>query len=64
MKPCLHIVDITAGDLPLFQVNPQISGSTRPSAVEAALAALTPDDLSPREALENIYRLKKIADET
>jgi DNA mismatch repair protein MutS len=32
-----------------------------PSAVEAAVAALDPDALSPREALDALYRLKKLA---
>jgi DNA mismatch repair protein MutS len=30
------------------------------SAVEAAVAALNPDNLSPREALEALYQLKKL----
>jgi DNA mismatch repair protein MutS len=29
--------------------------------VQAALAALDPDTLSPREALEALYRLKKLS---
>jgi DNA mismatch repair protein MutS len=32
-----------------------------PSRVETALAALDPDSLSPREALEALYRLKGLA---
>jgi len=32
-----------------------------PSALDTALEAINPDDLSPREALEALYRLKKIA---
>jgi DNA mismatch repair protein MutS len=31
-----------------------------PSAVEAALAAVNPDALSPREALDVLYQLKKM----
>ena len=31
------------------------------SAIEAAVAALNPDNLSPREALEALYQLKKLA---
>ena len=31
------------------------------AAVADALAALNPDDLSPREALEALYRLKLLA---
>ena len=34
-------VNRLADDLPLFQMNPQISGPTRPSALEAALEALS-----------------------
>ena len=33
-----------------------------PSAVESALAALNPDALSPREALDTLYQLKKLGD--
>jgi DNA mismatch repair protein MutS len=32
----------------------------RPSAVEDALQAIQPDELSPREALEALYRLKSL----
>lgn len=35
--------------------------SAGPSAAELALAAIDPDTLSPREALEALYRLKKLA---
>ena len=31
-----------------------------PSAAEAALAALDPDALSPREALDALYALRKL----
>ena len=58
-----------ADDLPLFaaQVRPK-GGSpgggpgpaTGPSAAEAALAEVVPDALSPREALETLYRLKAL----
>ncbi|MDD2545897.1 MAG: DNA mismatch repair protein MutS [Burkholderiaceae bacterium] len=34
--------------------------ATGPSALEAALAALQPDALSPREALEALYQLKRL----
>ena len=33
------------------------------SALEAAFAELSPDELSPRQALELIYRLKALAKE-
>jgi DNA mismatch repair protein MutS len=35
--------------------------SASPSAVDLALAGIDPDALSPREALEALYRLKKLA---
>jgi DNA mismatch repair protein MutS len=51
-------------DLPLFAV-PSRAAQERPQAGEdllaAALAALSPDDLSPREAMETLYRLKELA---
>jgi DNA mismatch repair protein MutS len=37
------------------------SESPTVSAVETALLAINPDDLSPREALETLYQLKKIS---
>jgi DNA mismatch repair protein MutS len=46
-----------AEDLPLFQIRSPPPPPT-PSAVETALRAIQPDDLSPREALEVIYRLR------
>jgi DNA mismatch repair protein MutS len=42
----------------LFEAPPQAL-EPAPSAAEAALAALDPDSLSPREALEALYQLKK-----
>jgi hypothetical protein len=33
----------------------------RPSAVELQLAALNPDELTPREALQRLYELHKAA---
>lgn len=46
---------IGAGDeLPLF------ANALEPSAAEAALARLDPDALSPREALDALYALKKL----
>jgi DNA mismatch repair protein MutS len=34
-----------------------------PSAIDAALAALNPDALSPREALDALYRLKELSNQ-
>ena len=49
-----------AEDLPLFAAlgdQPARAGPA-PSAVEEALADVNPDDLSPREALDVLYRLR------
>lgn len=54
-----------ADDLPLFAVAPQAppaAASDGPSPVDEALAGINPDDLTPRQALEELYRLKRIAD--
>jgi DNA mismatch repair protein MutS len=40
---------------------PPAAASAEPSAVDAAVAQMDPDTLSPREALEWVYRLKKLA---
>jgi DNA mismatch repair protein MutS len=45
-------------DLPLFQANAPVKASAKPSAVENALREISPDSLSPREALELLYALK------
>jgi DNA mismatch repair protein MutS len=50
-------VDIV-DDLPLFA---QVIDETAPSPLEAALENVTPDSLSPKEALELLYRLKELA---
>ncbi|WP_298923201.1 DNA mismatch repair protein MutS [uncultured Ramlibacter sp.] len=45
----------------LFAPPPE-AADTGPSAVEAALSALNPDALSPREALDALYALKKLGE--
>jgi DNA mismatch repair protein MutS len=45
----------------LFAPAPQLEAAV-PSAVEASLAALDPDALSPREALDALYQLKKLGE--
>jgi DNA mismatch repair protein MutS len=48
-------------DLPLFAVPSKLPRDVRQPVEEpviAALAAINPDDLSPREALEALYSLK------
>ncbi|NQV60572.1 MAG: DNA mismatch repair protein MutS, partial [Alphaproteobacteria bacterium] len=56
-----------ADDLPLFAAIRPASGGGRnhnePSALEKALADISPDRLSPREALDLIYQLKTMAEE-
>lgn len=59
-NPASQLID----DLPLFQVavrkEEKRGGSSK---VEEALKAINPDDMSPREALEALYALKKQAAE-
>ncbi|PWC54200.1 DNA mismatch repair protein MutS [Azospirillum sp. TSO22-1] len=55
-----------AEDLPLFSAAmkrpapaaPAATAAPQPSAVEEALKAVNPDDLTPRQALEELYRLR------
>jgi DNA mismatch repair protein MutS len=49
-----------ADDLPLFA---QVVAETAPSALEAELAAIEPDALTPKQALEALYRLKALQQE-
>jgi DNA mismatch repair protein MutS len=59
-RPVAAIVD----DLPLFAVSARqakaSSPAQSPDALREALAALQPDEMSPREALEALYALKKL----
>ena len=52
-----------AEDLPLFaaavQAVPPAPSAPEPSAAERLLAALNPDELTPKSALDLVYRLKK-----
>ncbi|KIN74418.1 DNA mismatch repair protein MutS [Sulfitobacter guttiformis] len=49
-------------DLPLFATAPtQPPAKAKPSALDALMGEIMPDDLSPREALELIYKLKEAA---
>jgi DNA mismatch repair protein MutS len=54
-----------ADDLPLFAATmsdaEEEGAADAPSALAAALAAIVPDDLTPREALEALYRLKALS---
>jgi len=47
-------------DLPLFAAAKPAPEPAGPSPVDKALAALDPDELTPREALEALYRLKAL----
>ncbi len=47
-----------ADDLPLFRAAPPAGSKTSP--LTDALAAINPDELSPKEALEALYRLKAL----
>ena len=58
-----------ADDLPLFAAAPRprtpaagaAAGAAGPGPLETALAGVNPDELTPRAALELLYRLKEIA---
>ena len=53
-----------ADDLPLFaSVVERKPKSKSPSRLEEALGDLHPDEMTPRDALEALYRLKKVLDE-
>lgn len=49
-------------DLPLFSVSPTPAPQpTKPSQVEEKLKEILPDELTPREALDMLYKLKEAA---
>ncbi|MGF1610452.1 MAG: DNA mismatch repair protein MutS, partial [Kiloniellales bacterium] len=53
-----------ADDLPLFAARPQpraaASAPPEPSAIEARLSEINPDELTPKAALELLYELKRL----
>ncbi|MEE2526677.1 DNA mismatch repair protein MutS [Hyphobacterium sp. HN65] len=49
-------------ELPLFSATPMAQES-KPSLVSERLKRVVPDELSPRDALECLYELKRLADE-
>jgi len=56
-----------ADDLPLFSAaarQAEAAAPAGPSPLEAALAEVNPDELTPKEALELLYRLKGLAGAT
>jgi DNA mismatch repair protein MutS len=50
-------------ELPLFAARPtsHVTAEPGPSAAEEALAAVNPDELTPKAALEIHYKLKDLA---
>ncbi|MDX2225139.1 MAG: DNA mismatch repair protein MutS [Rhodospirillaceae bacterium] len=50
-----------AEDLPLFAARPAASRPTAPDPVVEELARIIPDELTPRAALDALYRLKALA---
>ena len=48
-------------DLPLFAAMAEPAPVLTHSALDAAISAIDPDELTPREALEALYRLKNLA---
>ncbi|MEM7320303.1 MAG: DNA mismatch repair protein MutS, partial [Pseudomonadota bacterium] len=49
-------------DLPLFAAAPAVTAPPVSSKVEAMMAEISPDELTPRAALDLIYKLKEAAD--
>ncbi|HVA13777.1 MAG TPA: DNA mismatch repair protein MutS [Stellaceae bacterium] len=49
-----------AEDLPLFAARRAPSAPAEPSALEQLLAGLKPDEISPRDALELLYKIKAV----
>jgi DNA mismatch repair protein MutS len=47
-------------ELPLFSATPTSATVSKSSAVEDLLAEITPDNLSPKEALDILYKLKNL----
>jgi len=48
-------------DLPLFAATAPVSEPSRPSPIETAMTEIDPDALTPREALDALYRLKGLS---
>ncbi|MHA1517782.1 MAG: MutS-related protein, partial [Alphaproteobacteria bacterium] len=49
-----------ADDLPLFQATKAPAAFDEPSAVEQVLQGINPDSMTPKEALEALYRLRTL----
>lgn len=61
-KKSTHISEL-ADDLPLFSRLQEQEKSKTPSALQQELSRLNPDELTPREALEELYKLKNLSDQ-
>jgi DNA mismatch repair protein MutS len=53
-----HVAGRLAGDLPLFSL-PRAAVAPQPSRLEAMLAQIHPDSLTPKDALDLLYKLKE-----
>jgi DNA mismatch repair protein MutS len=49
-------------ELPLFAAHLPVAAPTAPTAAETAIAALDLDGMSPREAMETLWRLKAMVE--
>ena len=59
----VNLAKFLVEDLPLFRGAPQAApakAASRESEVEARLKAVHPDELTPKQALEALYRLKQL----
>ncbi|MBV8575956.1 MAG: DNA mismatch repair protein MutS, partial [Acetobacteraceae bacterium] len=56
----LGLLEAPVSQLPLFAAAPSEPALSAPNALEQAIAEIDPDRLSPREALEFLYRLKSL----
>ena len=53
-----------ASDLPLFSALPRPSAKSKTSRAEEELAKVRPDDLSPKQALELVYKLRGLLNDS
>ncbi|MET0084560.1 MAG: DNA mismatch repair protein MutS [Sedimenticola sp.] len=53
-----------ADQLSLFAPEPAAEKVTAPCALEEAMESIDPDELTPRQALDELYRLKKLSEES
>ena len=58
--PALALVAVLTSAVRAHAAPPPEPAQATPSAVEALLAQIQPDQLSPREALDALYQLKAV----